>query len=313
MNPLLSKFFKGNEKQEVHNIPKVPKTIHSLEEHQRVSVVGWIANKLGQLVGEDHCDNGKLIVDVLDKDLTNLNLENEEDYLYYLADCLVSWIEKDEDVYLNIKRMNLSSNYHKHLLEIYELVKSHKNIYFNKKNVSKKEISSADKEWEIYKDVLHAASDRKFLLIKEEDLEPFKNERILLNAPVVVKEDIPIVRNRAKEKLLEEGVPSSKVASYTLLISEAITNILKHAKDGQLLITKNDTSINILIEDHGPGFPLKILPYTVLMPGYSTKRSLGQGFTLMLKLSSRILLKTSSSGSTIVLIFDENEVKENEK
>ncbi|BDH60732.1 hypothetical protein MTP04_08620 [Lysinibacillus sp. PLM2] len=308
MNPLLSRFFGGNEKQEIQEIPVIPKTIHSLEEHQRVSIVGWIANKLGQLVGIEPCENGIFLVDVLNKDLTELDQENQVDYLYFLANSLVTWIENDEDVYFNTKMMELSPNYHNHLLEIYELIKSNTNIYFNKKNVFTKEISETDKEWEIYKDVLQAASDRKFLLIKDEDLEPYMNERVLLNAAVVVKEDIPLVRNMAKDKLLEEGVPSNKVASYILLISEAITNIIKHAKDGRLLITKNDKSLNILIEDHGPGFPLKILPYTVLMPGYSTKRSLGQGFTLMLKLSTRVLLKTSSSGSTIVLVFENEEV-----
>ena len=63
--------------------------------------------------------------------------------------------------------------------------------------------------------------------------------------------------------------------------------------------------MNIIIEDTGSGFPLKTLPYTTLMAGYSTKKSLGQGFTLMMKLATQVLLKTSSSGSTIVLIFEE--------
>nr|WP_106779511.1 ATP-binding protein [Lysinibacillus timonensis] len=301
MNPLFGRLLKGKEK--IPAMPVVPNTIHSLEDHQRVSVVGWIANKLGQFVGVQQCEHGKLITDVLNIDLTKLNLEIEEEYLYYLADRLVAWLENDEDVYLNIKDMQLSSTYHKNLLEVYELLKENNHIYFNLKNEPIREISEDDKEWEIYRDVLHAASHGKFLLSKEEDIEKFKNERILLDEPVVVKEDVPLVRNKAKEKLLEEGISSTKVTSYILLISEAITNILKHAKNGRLLITMSGQSLNILIEDEGEGFPLKILPYTVLMPGYSTKRSLGQGFTLMLKLSTRVLLKTSSSGSTIVLIF----------
>lgn len=307
MNPLFSRILGGKEKKEIQEKPFVPQTMHSLEEHQRISVVGWIANKLGQLVGLDYCENGKLIIYALNKNLSDLNSANEEEYLFFLANSLVSWMENDEDVYLNIKMMNLSSRYHKHLLDIYELVKSNRNLYFNKRDSHAKEISEKDKEWEIYRDVLHAASNRKFSLISETDIELLKKDTVILNEPVLVKADIPLVRNKAKEKLIEEGVPSSKVSSYTLLISEGITNVLKHAKEGRLLITKSNQTLNILIEDNGPGFPLKILPYTVLMPGYSTKRSLGQGFTLMLKLSTRVLLKTSSSGSTIVLIFEKED------
>lgn len=307
MNPLLSRFFGGNEKQEVQEIPIIPKTIHSLEEHQRVSVVGWIANKLGQLIGVEQCDDGKLLLDGLSKDFTELDQDNQEDYLFFLANSLVTWIEKDEDVYFNIKMMELASNYHKHLLEVYELVKSYDNIYFNKKNPIIQDISEEDKEWEIYRDVLHAASSRKFLMVKDQELEQYRNDELLLDEPVETKEDIPLVRNKAKAKLQEIEVPSSKIASYVLLISEAITNMIKHANGGRLKITKSEKSIHFLIEDRGSGFPLKILPYTVLMSGYSTKKSLGQGFTLMLKLSSRVLLKTSSTGSTIVLILEEEE------
>lgn len=311
MNPLFSRLIGGKEKRENNSVLAIPPTINSLDQHQRISVVGWIANRLGQLMDLESCNDGKLITIALNKDLTNLEIEKQEDYLLYLADCLVSWIENNEDVYLNIRSMNLESNYHKHLLHVYEQVKSNEKIYFNKKAIEKKETIVEDKEWEIYRDVLHAASNRKFLLVKEADLLPYKNEGIIFNEAFSVKADIPIVRNRAKEKLVETGIPSSKVASCTLLISEAITNVLKHAKEGRIRISKNDTNLNILIEDNGSGIPLKILPYTALLAGYSTKKSLGQGFTLMLKLSTRILVNTSSSGTAIVLIFDDNEGEKN--
>lgn len=307
MNPLFSRLMGGKEKQGTASVPSMPLTINSLDQHQRISVVGWIANKLGQLVNVESCDSGKLITIALDKDLTKLDLEKQEEYLLYLADSLVSWIENGEDVYLNIRAMNLEANYHKCLLELYEQVKSNENIYFNKKAFDKRETIVEDKEWEIYKDVLHAASNRKFLLVKEEDLIPYKSDGIIFNEEFAVKADIPVVRNRAKEKLLAEGLPSSMVASCTLLISEAITNVLKHAKDGRLIIAKENKSLIVLIEDAGSGIPIKILPYTVLMAGYSTKKSLGQGFTLMLKLTTKVLLKTSSDGTTLVLIFEEDQ------
>lgn len=295
-------------RKEAQKIPEtllyVPTTIDSLEKHQRVSVVGWIANKLGQLVEVESCSSGRVIVNALSKELTNLDKENEEDYLLSLANCLVSWIENGEDVYFNIKMLKLEPNYHNYLLEVYELVKSDETIYFNKKAPERKEIDANDEVWEVYRDVLHAASQRKFLLIKEEELEQYKNGQFLCNESIIEKNDIPKARNKAKEVLQNLGLQRSKVTSYVLLISEGITNILKHAKDGKLIIARKEQTLNIIIEDKGSGFPLEILPYAILTEGYSTKKSLGQGFTLMLKLADQVLLKTSSTGSTIVLILN---------
>ncbi len=303
MNPLLSKLLGGKETQEIQAIS----TIDSVQKHQRVSIIGWIANKLGQLAKVECCNSGRLIINALNKDLNNLNLDNQEDYLLYLADCLVTWVENNEDVYFNIKMMRLEANYHKYLLEIYELIKSDDNIYFNKKAPNAKELSMEDRVWEVYRDVLHATSQRKFLLIKENELEMYKIGRTLCNEPVIEKNDIPKVRNKAKECLENIGIQRSEVSSYILIISEAITNILKHAKDGRLVIIQAEKSLNVIIEDKGNGFPLEILPYTILTEGYSTKKSLGQGFTLMLKLAKRVLLKTSSTGSSIVLVLKSEE------
>ena len=112
MNPLLSKLLGGKETQEIQAIS----TIDSVQKHQkRVSIIGWIANKLGQLAKVECCNSGRLIINALNKDLNNLNLDNQEDYLLYLADCLVTWVENNEDVYFNIKMMRLEANYHRYL------------------------------------------------------------------------------------------------------------------------------------------------------------------------------------------------------
>jgi anti-sigma regulatory factor (Ser/Thr protein kinase) len=310
MKPLLSRILGTKEVQESPKLP-VPLTLNSLKEHQRVSIVGWIANKLGQLVQIDGCDEGALLYTALHKTIIQTNNDNSEDYLLYLADRLVFWIESEEDVYFKIKEMQLDQAFHRYLLEIYEKLRVEESLYFNKKPVSDKEISEEDKIWEVYRDVLHASSQGKFLLIHEEEVHEYKNGKVLCNVPVVEKADIPKARSIAKEALVNVGFPSSKISGYVLLISEGITNIIKHAKDGRLLIVITEKSMNIIIDDSGSGFPLKTLPYTTLMAGYSTKKSLGQGFTLMMKLANRVLLHTSTSGSTIILEFINEEGDDN--
>ncbi|WP_284036406.1 ATP-binding protein [Neobacillus sp. 114] len=313
MKPLLNRLIGGKGTQPTQEEQPIPLTIDSIAEHQRASIVGWVANKLGQQLNLEQANKGVFINEVLHKNIEVLDLDMQEDFIFHLANIMISWIEKDEDVYLNLKQMNLGRNNHQALLEVYEIIKSNQNLYFNRKSPDEKEATEEDKIWEVYRDVLHAASQQKFLLAREEEIKPYTEGTIICNEPVVEKSDIPRVRNKAKEDLEKLGIPKSKILSYVLLISEAVTNIIKHAKDGRLLITKTDNSLSIVIEDTGPGFPLKILPYTVLTAGYSTKKSLGQGFTLMLKLASRVLLETSPNGSTIVLIFKENEGEEREQ
>jgi anti-sigma regulatory factor (Ser/Thr protein kinase) len=319
MNPLFNKLLGNKEVQVVEPQPSqpiqtnkpIPLTIDSAEVHQRASLVGWVANKLAQLLGIDTSLKGVYLNSSLTKNSNDLDTDKQEDYILYLADTLVSWVEHGEDVYFNIRHMDLKMDCHKNLLLVYELIKENKSLYFNRKPPDEKEVTEIDRVWEVYRDVLHAASQTKFLLIKEDDLPKYKEGRILCNEYVVEKLDIPRVRNIAKEALELEGFPRTSVSSYVLLISEAITNIIKHAKDGRLLIVRNDSSLNIIIEDTGSGFPLKTLPYTVMMAGYSTKKSLGQGFTLMMKLASQVLLKTSIEGATIILLFNGEEGGDN--
>ena len=211
MKPLLSRILGTKEVQESTKLP-VPLTLNSLKEHQRLSIVGWIANKLGQLVQIDGCDEGALLYTITPKNYYQADKDNPEDYLLYLADRLVGWIESKEDVYFKIKEMQLDQNYHKYLLEVYEIVNADDSLYFNKKSATEKEISEDDKVWEVYRDVLHASSQGKFLLIHEEDVYEYKDGKVLCNEPVVEKADIPKARNIAKEALVNEGFPSSKVS-----------------------------------------------------------------------------------------------------
>ncbi|GGH83210.1 anti-sigma regulatory factor (Ser/Thr protein kinase) [Pullulanibacillus pueri] len=303
MKPLLNKFLGGKEaKEQVKPQFPTPLTLNSLSDHQRVSVVGWIANKLGQQLAVEGCHEGLLVYRSLYSQ-SDGESQTDEGYLIYLAEQLVTWIELEEDVYFKIRQMPLEDQYHKGLLEVYEGIKNDANLYFNRKKGVEEQISEADKVWEVYRDVIHAASQRKLLLIRESELSSYKDGTILCDEPVVEKSDIPKARNIAKAALEKEGLSRNKVASCTLLISEAITNTLKHAKDGRLLIVKRNQALHLLIEDAGSGFPLKTLPYTLLTAGYSTKKSLGQGFTLMVKLANQVLLKTSSTGSTLVLVI----------
>jgi len=204
------------------------------------------------------------------------------------------------------------------LLEVFEESKEDIHLYIPlKPNVS--DIVHADegedKVWQVYRDVIYAVTQSKFRLIRQNEVDLYKQGKLLCEASIKERSDIPKARDLAKQQLLDCGVSQKAIMGQLLVISEAITNILKHAEEGKMTIVQGETeNINVLVQDKGPGFPLKLLPNTVLMAGYSTKQSLGQGFTLMMKMADQVLLMTiPGEGSTIILVFKCKKEEPNDK
>ncbi|GGA29716.1 ATP-binding protein [Paenibacillus physcomitrellae] len=269
-------------------MPAQPDFSPSLYEHHKQALISWIANRLRQLLPLEQQDQGGL---------------NEYAVRMY------RWLENGMDVYLKIRGMNLSGPYTEALLAVYEEIKEVSYLFTSKKNAELSKSEFDIEVWEVYRNVIYAATQQKFLLVQEDELLPYKLGDLIYEAPIKERSDIPKARQKAKECLLGIGQPLPRVMNEILLISEAITNVLKHACEGSLSIYNMPSAIHVCITDRGPGFELKLLPYAVLMEGYSTKNSLGQGFTLMMKMADQMLLATSDKGSTIILIFHEEGVK----
>jgi anti-sigma regulatory factor (Ser/Thr protein kinase) len=161
-------------------------------------------------------------------------------------------------------------------------------------------------KWTVYRDVIFAATQGKFLLITEREVSQYKVGTLLCEGIINERSDIPIRRNQVKEALEHKVTNKAKLMSLLLVLSEAITNTIKHAEEGAMTVLedKEKNEIRFIIEDKGPGFPLKDLPKTTLLAGYSTKRSMGQGFTLMMKMTKQVALHTSPMGATIILLFN---------
>jgi anti-sigma regulatory factor (Ser/Thr protein kinase) len=289
-----------------------PRTTESIHDNQTRALVGWIANRMGQKLQMDKEQAGNLIYLSLSQDsLLNLNHNDNNHYLLYLASCLVRWILDEEDVYLMIKEINFQQKSHGwYLVEIYEELKHELSRYLPKKQDQERvQHTEEDKVWQVYRDVIYAVTQRKFLLIRKNEVARYEENRLICSAVIEERPDIPKARELAKQKLNElGGISPSDMMSYLLVISEAITNILKHAQKGEMKIFVNDTKVHVLVEDKGPGFPLKLLPNTTLLAGYSTKKSLGQGFTLMMKMTELVLLSTiPGEGSTLILVLNRKE------
>ena len=92
-----------------------------------------------------------------------------------------------------------------------------------------------------------------------------------------------------------------RAGDLALCLGEATVNAIKHAGSGKLSLYSADSKLQVLIEDKGPGIDTPVLPRVAFEPGYSTKPSLGLGYTIMLSLADKVSLATGPYGTRLLI------------
>lgn len=162
------------------------------------------------------------------------------------------------------------------------------------------EQSEAQKR-QFYRDTIYSITDGKLSICDHGELRP-------LTASAQVEFDVPDAESvsRARQEVRrygeDQGLGGERLESFIIAAGEAITNMVKHAEGGRVYAGRTDDSIWVACEDHGPGIESLTLPRAVLLRGFSTKPSLGLGYSVILETADRVLLKTDETG-TIVVIF----------
>lgn len=113
--------------------------------------------------------------------------------------------------------------------------------------------------------------------------------------------DVSVARHAIESICGQAGLSDESVALFIIAVGEAITNALKHASAGRVYAGVEGDKVWVGTEDHGPGMESLILPGAVLRRGFSTKPSLGMGYSIILDVADRVLLKTGPDGTTVVL------------
>ena len=158
--------------------------------------------------------------------------------------------------------------------------------------------------FDIYRDVLKAVSQGKLNLIKPEQVSSIITEGSLYNKMEIKKpEEVGAARKMAAQLLEEEKMPRQYILHVALCVSEAATNIIKHAAEGDVEIRKLNDIVRVIFRDHGPGMDIEKLPNMIFLKGYSTKESLGFGFSIIYKFADKIYLDTSEKGTLLIMDF----------
>lgn len=157
----------------------------------------------------------------------------------------------------------------------------------------------------IMREVIFAVSGGKLELADDEALERLRRQgRFLRQLEVGVDRDIARARSEVEGLLQHTSLDADRLLDLVLCVSEASTNAVKHAGGGILQIHESETSVLIWMIDNGHGIDFSLLPRSTLMKGWSSKLSLGCGFTIMLEMLDRLHLHTNKDGTTLILEMD---------
>ena len=148
-----------------------------------------------------------------------------------------------------------------------------------------------------YCDVIRAVTDNKLCLIESDQLSTpgACARRISLAEP----EGYALLRRALRDLGERVGMEGERIDDLVLAAGEAATNAIKHGEGGFAELYEDEDRIIARICDSGRGIQSENLAASLLMPGFSTKVSLGMGYTMMLRLVDRLWLSTGPEGTTV--------------
>lgn len=95
------------------------------------------------------------------------------------------------------------------------------------------------------------------------------------------------------------GMSPDAIDNLVLAAGEAVTNSMTHAHGGRAAVWIDAKRVIVRVSDAGPGIRPEHLSATVFQAGFSTRVSLGMGYTLMLRLADCIWMATGPEGTVL--------------
>ena len=152
-----------------------------------------------------------------------------------------------------------------------------------------------------YVDVFSAVTDEKLLILTEDEIEAAVG--LLVSGPFKLDKYAELSEARAwlRTALSAADLSDNEISSLVLAAGEAMTNAIKHGDDCATSVYRLGDIVQVHVSDHGPGIDFSDIPKATLLAGFSTKKSLGVGFSIILEICDRVLLSTGSDGTTLIL------------
>lgn len=156
-----------------------------------------------------------------------------------------------------------------------------------------------------YREVIRAVTRGKLEFVDPQEVPQIGT--LVADLPTRDGPEYAAARQEIRKQCAAAGMSPERSADLLLAAGEAITNAMKHATDGRCTVYRSDPAVVVRVADKGAGIASHQLPATILTPGFSTKVSLGMGYTMMLKLCERVWLATGVDGTVIQLMKEIHE------
>lgn len=170
---------------------------------------------------------------------------------------------------------------------------------------SEEALRQKDKEIrKTYVDVFSAVTEEKLLILTDDEINEALGEPIGKAFELLSFKDLAESREFLRSKLLTLDLEEDQVENMIMVAGEATANGVKHADSSVMQVFTLNKSIQIKVSDHGNGIDFSDLPKATLLAGFSTKKTLGMGFSIILEVCDRVLLSTGSDGTTVVMETD---------
>ncbi|AVX30200.1 HDIG domain-containing protein [Carboxydocella thermautotrophica] len=155
----------------------------------------------------------------------------------------------------------------------------------------------------IYQNFLKDTTGGKVLLLDEKEIEQFlKPLQCFAELPIENGLHLSWSRQLFSDWLGELGLDQVYQQTYQLVFSELVSNMLKHAEKGTIQWGRNSAGEIVLIaNDQGQGFVLEKLPQSIMVSGFSTKKSLGWGLPFILEHCRQLVIAKTESGTFIAI------------
>lgn len=161
-----------------------------------------------------------------------------------------------------------------------------------------------------YREVVRAVTGGGLNLVDPEELPELP--RVDLDLGLEDPENYRRLRDRLAALCSEAGLAEEQCHDLVLATGEAATNAIKHARGGRCLAAVTEEGIVVRISDGGSGIHPRQLPASLFRAGYSTKVSLGLGYTLILRLVDSVWLATGPGGTTVQLLKQTEPIDQDE-
>jgi anti-sigma regulatory factor (Ser/Thr protein kinase) len=165
----------------------------------------------------------------------------------------------------------------------------------------RQELESLQRQF--YRQTILTATGGKLIISEPYEIAEI-NKHVKEIYPLKSPADLESIRVKVKDASVTYGMSESRAENFALCVGEAATNAIKHAGGGEVALIRRDDKIFARISDHGTGIDALVLPLATLERGYSTSKSLGMGYTIILSIADHVFLSTGPLGTTVVIEMD---------